>query len=107
MADQINLRLRSFPYHKNRLFREGDRPVKIRADRTQEWWQNDLLHREGDAPAVILADGSQAWWRNGKRHRDKDRPAVILADGTQKWYFEGRLYHPLIDLDPHCFLFNQ
>ncbi len=64
--------------------------VKVHADGTQHWRQNDKLHRI-DGPAIIGANGYKAWYQNGKPHR-LNGPATIFADGGKSWYQNDKLH---------------
>ena len=63
--------------------------VRVYANGTKHWYQNDKLHRL-DGPAIEWANGTKFWLQNGKYHR-LDGPAVEYAD-MDKYYIDGIEY---------------
>ena len=51
-------------------------PAFVRADGTEEWWQNGLRHRI-NGPAVEHADGGKEWWINGKSYTKQEYQAQL------------------------------
>ena len=84
-------------------------PAFVRADGTEEWWQNGQLHRE-DGPAVVDANGASAWYQNGRLHRE-DGPAVVWPDSVSAWWFKGVRHRiggaAVIYADGTCYWFLQ
>jgi hypothetical protein len=64
--------------------------VKVTADKTEWFNENDQLHRI-DGPAVELASGAKCWFQNGQRHR-VDGPAIEYTSGDKYWYQNDQLH---------------
>ena len=47
------------------------------------------LHCE-EGPAFVRADGTEEWWQNGQRHRI-DGPAIECMNGYKRWHINGEL----------------
>ena len=67
--------------------------LKIVADGSKYWLENDKCHRDNDQPAIIFVNGQKCWYQNGKQHRDNDQPVIIFADGTKCWYQNGKFIY--------------
>jgi hypothetical protein len=64
--------------------------VKVTADKTEWFNENDQLHRI-DGPAVEYADGDKYWYQNGQLHRI-DGPAIEYANGNKHWCQHDQLH---------------
>lgn len=64
-----------------------DGPAVECSNGSKMWYIDGELHRE-DGPAIESKNGDKYWAIDGKFHRT-DGPAVELADGTTEWYTRG------------------